>query len=183
MKKHVLTVTMWLVAGHTLAEPARTVRPSALQAQSHSDAVTLATLPENTRVDVLRRTGAWSEVKTTTGQSGWVRMLNLRFEGGVAQRAGNERSATNPVGALTGLLSSGRASGAATVTTGVRGLTEEDLQNARANPAELKKMQKFAVERHTAQAFGQRSKLAPAQIEYLTEPAPLQQTTFSATGG
>ncbi|OGB20448.1 MAG: hypothetical protein A3I66_18485 [Burkholderiales bacterium RIFCSPLOWO2_02_FULL_57_36] len=179
MKNHILAFVVLLVSGTAYAESARTIRATELQAQSQSDAATLATLPENTKVSVLRRSGAWSEIKTVNGQAGWVRMLSLRFDEG----ASGERGAANPAGALTNLLSSGRTSGTATVTTGVRGLTEADLQRAQANPAELQKLQKFAIQKDVAQAFAQRTKLSPAQVEYLPEPAPLQQNTPAFDGG
>lgn len=162
------------------ADPAQTIHATELQAQAQSDAATLATLPQKTRVDVLRRSGAWSEVKTAGGQSGWVRMLSLRLDAGTARAA---PGSPNSSGALSGLLSSGRTSNTATVTTGVRGLTEEDLRNAQANPAELEKMQKYATGKGAAQAFAQRSKLAPVRLEYLPETAPMRAESSPMDGG
>lgn len=174
MKRRALLFALLLAAGSAHAQSAIVTRATELQAQAQSDAATVAMLPENAKVDVLRRSGAWSEVKTATGQTGWVRMLSLRFEGsgGSAQQP-----SANPLGGLSNLLSSGRNSNTATVTTGVRGLTEEELQNARANPAELQKMQKFATDKRTAQAFAQRAKLSPAAVDYLPEPAAEMQPT------
>ena len=181
MKNHALALAILLNAGIAFAESARTVRATDLQAQSQSDAATLATLPENTRVIVLRRSGAWGEIKTANGQAGWVRMLSLRFDEAVPQGAGG--GAANPVAALTGLLSSGRTSTTATVTTGVRGLTAEDMQNAQANPAEVQKLQKFAVQKDSAQAFARRSGLSPVQVDYLPEPARARQDPPIFDGG
>lgn len=183
MKNYALALAVLLAAGTASAESARTVRATELQAQSQSDAATLATLPENTRVNVLRRSGAWSEIKTMNGQTGWVRMFSLRFDDSVPQGAGGDSRANNPVGALTNLLSSGRTSGTATVTTGVRGLSEADLQKAQANPAELQKLQKFTAQKDAAQAFAQRTKLSPVQVEYLPEPVPVYQNAPSFDGG
>ncbi len=183
MKIHALAYAIMLVAGPAFAESARTIRVTELQAQSQSDAATLATLPENTQVNVMRRSGAWSEVKTMSGQSGWVRMLSLRPKAGVSQNTSASGSGGNPLGALTSLLSTGRTSNTATVTTGVRGLTEEDLQSAQANSRELQKVQKFAAQKNAAQAFAQRTKLSPLQIDYLPEPAPVHQAAPSFDGG
>lgn len=159
-----------LLAGAAAAEPAVTSRQTELQAQPQSDAATVATLAENTRVDVQVRKGAWSQVKTATGQNGWVRMLALKFEG-----AGGAQSAGSGGGnMLAGLLTGGRTSNSATVTTGVRGLNEEDLQNAQANPGELQKLQQFTVGRQPAQAFADRSKLMAQKVEYLGVPSAAQ---------
>lgn len=181
MKNFTMALAILLTASVASAESARTVRTTDLQAQSQSDAATLATLPENTRVNVLRRSGAWSEIRTANGQTGWVRMLSLRFDDAAPQ--GVSGGAANPVGALSNLLSSGRASGTATVTTGVRGLTAEELQNAQANPAELQKLQRFAVQKDSAQAFARRSNLSPVQVEYLPEPARARQDPPTFDGG
>jgi hypothetical protein len=154
------------------AESAHTIRATELHADSQSDAATIATLPENAALDVLQRRGAWSQVKTSNGQSGWVRMLNLRFDA-VAGAAPNNAKASGSAGSgLTSLLASGRTSNSGTDTTGVRGLNEEDLANAQANPAELQKMLKFATDKNTAQTFAQRAKLAAAKVPYLPDPAP-----------
>lgn len=182
MKNYTMALVILLTASVASAESARTVRATDLQAQSQSDAATLATLPENTRVNVLRRSGAWSEIRTANGQTGWVRMLSLRFDDAAPSGAGSG-GAANPVGALSNLLSSGRASGTATVTTGVRGLTAEELQNAQANPAEVQKLQRFAVQKDSAHAFARRSNLSPVRVDYLPEPARARQDPPTFDGG
>lgn len=184
MKSSAATLAVLLAMGAVhAAESALTVRATELQAQAQSDATTLATLPENTRLDVLRRSGAWSEVKTAAGQTGWVRMFHLKPEAGnAAQGTAPAQGSANPLGALSNLLSSGRTANTATVTTGVRGLDEEDLQNAQPNPAELEKLQKFAVDKDAAQAFARRTKLSPVKAEYLSEPAPVRNKASGSDG-
>ncbi len=172
MKKLAFALAAMLAAGIALAESALTNRATELQAQAQSDSAVIATLSENTRVEVLSRKGAWTQVKTAGGQTGWVRMMSLKPESEGAAQAAPAQASANPIGALSSLLSSGRTANSATVTTGVRGLSEEDLQNAQANPAELEKMQKFGADKNAAQAFAQRSKLSAANVDYLPEPAP-----------
>ncbi|OWW20039.1 SH3 domain-containing protein [Noviherbaspirillum denitrificans] len=170
-----------LLAGAAWAESALTSRSTELQAQPQSDSAVITTLPENTKVEVLVRKGAWSQVKTATGQTGWVRMLSLKPEA-AGQQASNT-SSSNPVGALGSLLTAGRTSNTGTVTTGVRGLSEEDLQNAQANPAEVDKMQKFSVDKNAAQSFAQRNKLSPAKVDYLPDQAPAGNNQRNSEGG
>jgi hypothetical protein len=150
MKIDALALALLFVACLARAESAHTIRATELHADSQSDAATLATVPENSSLDVLQRRGAWTQVKLAGGQTGWVRMLNLRFEAASA---------------------SGAAGGGAD-TTGVRGLNEEDLNHAQANPAELQKMLKFTTDKSTAQAFAQRSKLNATKVPYLPDPTP-----------
>lgn len=170
MKRLPLAFAALLTAGAAHAESALTSRATELQAQAQSDAASIVSLPENTRVDVLVRKGAWSQVKTAAGQSGWVRMLALKPEGAATAAPASGSAGSNPLGALNNLLSSGRTSNSATVTTGVRGLSEEDLQQAQANPAELDKAQRFVADRNAAQSFAQRNKLSPLKVDYLAEP-------------
>jgi len=179
MRKTLLLLTCLLATGLAHAEAALTARATELVAQARSDAAVVASLPENPRVEVLGRKGAWSEV-SAGGQSGWVRMTSIKP---LTSAAGTTAPA-NPLGALNNLLSSGRTSNTATVTTGVRGLSEEDLQNAQANPDELKKMQQFTVERHAAEGFARRSKLEPIQLDELPAPAPVQNNNnYNPVGG
>ncbi|HJV75724.1 MAG TPA: SH3 domain-containing protein [Noviherbaspirillum sp.] len=181
MKRILLTLGGILVAGVTHAEPALTARAIDLMAQAQSDAAVVASLPEDTRLEVLGRKGAWSEVRTANGQKGWLRMTTLKP---VTSAAATPASA-NPLGALNNLLSSGRTSNTATVTTGVRGLEAQDLENAQANMVELEKMQKFAVDRRAAEAFAQRNKLVPLSLEELPVPvaAPAQNNNPNLLGG
>lgn len=158
-----------LVACAAHAEPALTSRATDVMTQPQSDAGKVASLAENDRVEVLRRNGAWSEVKTAAGQSGWVRMMHLKPSGAAGKPGAASAGASDP---LASLLGSGRKTNNATVTTGVRGLTKEELQSARANPEEFKKMQRYAVAGSAGQEFARRSKLTPTQLGYLEDVKP-----------
>jgi len=166
-----------LFAHNVHAEPAQTLKDTDLQAQAQSDSNVISTLSANTHVEVLQRKGAWSQVKTGTNQTGWVRMLNLRFDSG----ATTPKSDASPLGALTGLLTTGRTSNTGTVTTGVKGLNEEDLKNAHENPEELQKMQKLAVDKATAETFAKNAKLTPNKVAYL--PDDVKSDDKSGSGG
>jgi hypothetical protein len=184
-KRMTMLAALWmggLMAGQAHADMATTIKAVPLQAAAQSDSATLATLEQNARVEVLGRKGAWNQVKAT-GHTGWVRMMSLRLETAPGTPASS--APANPLGALTGLLSSGRTENSATVTTGVRGLSEEDLQKAEANQKELEKMKKFGVDKKAGQAFAKRSKLAPAKMDYLPEPQPAAtpEPDYSQAGG
>ncbi len=182
MKNSALALIAMLAAGAVQAESATTLRATELQAQAQADAATLAKLPEKTRVDILRRVGAWNEVKTASGQSGWVSMFNLKLDG--SGKAGTPANTENSSNALKGLLSSGRTSSTGTEIAGVKGLKEADINNAQANPAEFQKMQKNAVDKSTGQGYGQRNKLSPAKVDYLSAPmAPARRDEPSAGVG
>lgn len=147
-----------LAASAYADQTAYTVRSTEIKQQPFSDAPTVATLSEKTSVNILSREGGWMKISSGQG-NGWVKMLSLRSNG----------TATKPGDSgLQSLLNSGRAgSRGVTVATGVRGLSEEDLKNARANPRELEKLQRYAVDKSQAEKFARDAKLKTQQMDYL----------------
>lgn len=145
------------------AESAITVRATELKKEPYADAETVATLPDQARVEILHRQGGWSQIKTQSAAQGWVRMLSLRLGDGTA------RKGDSGIGALLSVARSG--SSGTTVATGVRGLSEEDLKNARPNPEELKKMERLAASPQDARKFAGSANLGSQQVDYLPAPA------------
>jgi len=142
------------------AETAFTVRPTELKAKPFIDAATVATLPENQQVQVLKRDAGWYQVKAR-GASGWVAMTNLRFPAASAGKAGG--------GANQSFLGAALGGKRSTSTTGAKGLTREDLQTARPNPQALQAAEKLAVSKADASQFARAGKLVPKKIDYLEE--------------
>ena len=140
-----------------LAEPATVIRASDLKKEPATDSATVAALPENTAVEALERKSGWTRVKADAGE-GWVRMLSLRF-GGTAAKPG--ASGVNQLFNVARTGSSGTQ-----VTTGVRGLDAEQLANAQPNPAELAKLDGFAVDRDAAASFAAQGKLDAQSVAY-----------------
>ena len=141
------------------AEEAYTLRQTELKAKPYSDAQTLLTLPEHSKVEVLQRRASWTQVKS--GQStGWVKMLSLQLVRGTTQRR-----ADNGLRSLFNVAQTGRGGG--TVTTGVRGLSEEDLKNAKPNPQELEEAKLYAASKAEAKRFAMAGKLKAQQVDYL----------------
>ena len=131
---------------------ATTTRVAEVRAAAAADARLVATLPANTKVDVLKRVGGWYEVRTGTGATGWVRMWLLRF----SAPSGGATAARENVA----VLQSGRSSSTyTTATTGVRGLSEEELQNAKPDPAAVQALEKIAVTPDDARAYAKKGAL------------------------
>jgi uncharacterized protein YgiM (DUF1202 family) len=159
-----------LVGGVALAESASLNRPSPLQSQPQADASALGELSKGAKVEVLSRAGGWFEVRTAEGKKGWVRMLDLRLEGGAA--------AVSTQGLDLGKLIAIGGSKKQTVTTGVRGMDKEDLANATPNADEFEKTKGNAVNRDAAQAFARKSGFSAQQID-IKDDAPARP----ASGG
>lgn len=139
---------------------AYTIRASELKAKPYTDAQTLTSLPPRSKVEVLGRQAGWTHVKSVSF-SGWVRMLNLQLEANDQSRRGD-----NGLSALFNVASTGRSS--STVTTGIRGLSEEQLKNTKPNPQELQAAKRYAVNRQEAQRFAAAGKLHAQSMDYLS---------------
>jgi len=151
-----------LVAAPAFAqETGFAVRDTEVKKEPFSDAQTVGTLAEKAQVKVLDRQNGWMRIESGT-QSGWVRMLSIRMNSSQSSFASGLKSLFSV--ARTG--SSGQ-----TVTTGVRGLDKEDIQKAKPNPAEVKKMAAFAATQSDAERFAaENPQLKNQKIDYL--PAP-----------
>ena len=144
-------------------EQAFTNRATELKDKGGADARTVASLPEGTAVKVLERGGGWTRIEAG-GQQGWVRVFHLRFPA-VAQAASS--SSANPLSTLGSALGLGgrdTARGSTVATTGIRGLTPEDLKNANPDPAALRRMQSYRADRPAAEQFAREGRLHPVEV-------------------
>jgi len=97
----------------------------------------------------------------TTKAGGWVRLLSVK------------RGAASSGSQVKGVLdvASGRAgTGKVVATTGVRGLNEEELKNAKYSEVEVKKLESFTITSGQAQQFAKSGGLKAIKFNYLSEP-------------
>jgi hypothetical protein len=148
-------------------DQAFTNRTTELKERGAPDARTLATLPENTPVKVSARGGGWTRVEAS-GQAGFVRMFHLRFAGIVeSSSASSGRAFLSSLGsAITGQRADPKANLA---STGVRGLSKEELQNASPDPAQVRRLHGFRADRATAERFAREGKLAAVRVDAADE--------------
>lgn len=164
MNLHSLLAAAFLLTAALAAnaqEQAFTNRSTDLKDRGASEAATVRTLPENTEVKVLQRGGGWTRVDAG-GQQGWVRVFHLRFP------TTTEASSGGGLGTLTSALGFGRqrSQQATIATTGIRGLSPEDLKNANPDAEALRRMQSFRADQAAAERFAREGKLAAVNIEY-----------------
>ena len=149
-----------------LAQPAwaggyaYTIRPTELKAKPYNDAQTLTKLLPRARVEVLSRRASWTEVKVDT-RTGWVKMLSLQLE-----KNGQGKRGDNGLNALFNVAATGRSN--STVTTGVRGLSEEQLMSGKSDPQALQAAKRYAVSREEAKRYAEEGKLNAQSIGYLS---------------
>ena len=132
-----------------------------------ADAKSLAKLKTNTAVEVLKRQGGWMRVKPAEGAEGWVKLSAIKLGG-----SGTPAKGDSGLGALWNSASQGRSGNTGvTVATGVRGLTPEDMKNAKPAPEEVKKLDSFAATKGQAESSARSAKLSKQSVEYLTDAA------------
>lgn len=143
-------------------EAAFTNRATELKDRAAADARTVAPLAEGAALKVLERAGGWTRVEAA-GQQGWVRVFHLRFP--VTAQAGTESGSV--LGNVTSALGFGRerSKGATMATTGIRGLTPEDLKNASPDMAALARMQSYRADKGSAERFARDGKLAEVAVD------------------
>ena len=153
-----------LAAGAAFAqEAAFTNRATELKDRGAADARTVANLSDGAQVKVLERGGGgWTRIESG-GQQGWVRVFHLRFPA-VAQAGGDSGGG---LGNLTSALGFGRdrSKGATVATTGIRGLSPEDLKNASPDNAALAKLQSYRADNAAAERFARDGKLAEVSVD------------------
>jgi uncharacterized protein YgiM (DUF1202 family) len=162
-----LALLLSLAASAWAQDQAFTGRSTELKDRAAAEAKTVATLPENTAVKVIQRGGSgWTQVDAN-GQKGWVRAFHLRFPATVEKGASS--GGGNALTGLTSMFGGARTEKATIATTGIRGLSPEDLKNAAPDAAALAKAQGYRADKPTAERFAREGKLATVNV---TEGAP-----------
>lgn len=128
-----------------------------LVAEPFADAKQVGSLAKGEAVTILKKTGGWYQVKGK-GPQGWVRMLSVR-----RGEAGKSSAAKDVAAISTGRTGTGQI----VSTTGVRGLSEEELKAAKYDEKELMKAESFVVSKADAGKFAQKGKLLARAVNYL----------------
>lgn len=139
-------------------EMAQVIRETALRREPFTDAEAVSTLAANTPVQLLLRQGAWVQVQAGDSQ-GWLRLLALRTAAPAAS--------TGASGLQQALNVARSGASGNTVATGVRGLSKEDITQAKPNPAELEKLGRFAADETLARSFAAGLPLTTAEVPFL----------------
>lgn len=141
------------------------LKESEVKEKPFIDAKTLVKLPKQTRVTILERNGGWFRVQAAK-KSGWVRMLNVK----VTEGAQNLGSGTDLTQAAT--LATGRAgTGNVVSTSGLRGLSEEELRNAKPDYAQFDKLNSYGIDATAASNYAKSNGLGSRSVQYLPAPA------------
>lgn len=131
-----------------------------LRAGPKGDAGVVATIPKNTRFEVIGEQASWAQI-STGAQQGWVLFFYLIPEPTAKPEAANE------VKSSFGLLTGRQGTGQVTAVLGVRGLDEAQLKAAKFNAEELKRLESLLGSKQAAEGFAKEGKLAQRDIAFL----------------
>ncbi len=130
-----------------------------------TDAKTVGQLSANTRVDIAERRGAWMRVKAN-GTAGWVRLHQVRLG------TGAEKTSSEGMKMLWTAGQTGRSGATGIVaTTGVRGLSAEDLKTAQPAPQQVQALEKYRANDAAAREQARAAGLRERQIALLPKEA------------
>lgn len=166
--KRLMTVafTIGLMALNTVyAKEAGTTRTAVdLMATPYRDAKQAGQLPSNTTVDILERRGGWLRI-TGNNKTGWVRLHQVRAgEGPEAKSSGEGATMLKNVG------KTGRSGSQGIVaTTGIRGLSAEELKSAKPNPKAVESMESNRASDATAREYARRASLKDKDVPFLSK--------------
>lgn len=137
------------------AEKGLIIRAGDMVAEPFIDAAKAGPLAASQPVTILEKRGGWTNVEAG-GRKGWVRTLNIRLE-----------AAPRPAGSTGAVASLRTGSSGRTVTTGVKGLDENDIRNSTPDMAQVAQLSSLAVSPAEARDNAARSNLQEQQVAYL----------------
>lgn len=158
-----LTVFLLLPVFSVAAEKGSALKADIVRKEPYADAKKAGDMIKGEKLEIAGKKGAWLNIKTAKTK-GWVRLLSVK--------RGAAGSASQVKGVLD--VATGRAgTGKVVATTGVRGLNEEELKNAKYNEEEVLKMESYTQSVQQAQQFAKQGGLKAVTLGYL--PAASQE--------
>ena len=141
---------------HALAgESGTAIKMDSLRAEPFADAKTVGSLAKNDSVEILTKKGAWLQVKSKKS-TGWVRLLSVKRGG-----------ASSSGSAISDVASGRTGTGKVVSTTGIRGLSAEELKAAKFNEEEMKQMESYQTSAADAKSYAAAGGLSANKMAYL----------------
>ena len=159
------TATAPKKSGVAVRETGATRTSVDLKATPHSDAKAAGQLAANTTVDILERRGGWLRI-SGAGKSGWAKLHQVRVgEGPEAKKSGEGLAILKNVG------QTGRSGSTGIVaTTGIRGMSAEELKNAKPDPAAVQTVERYRANANQAREYAKAAGLKEANVPALPKP-------------
>lgn len=157
----IASLPIWLQAHLSLAtESGSALKNDSLRFEPYADAKLTGNMSRGDSLDILKKQGAWLQIKTKNS-TGWVRLLSVK--------RGNSTSGNQTSGILA--AASGRAgTGQVVSTTGIRGLSEQDLKAAKFNETEINTLESYTLSPDQGRKFAAAGQLKTVSFSNLKAP-------------
>ena len=132
------------------------LKADSVRAEPYADAKTTGSLNKGDSVEILTKKGAWLQIKSKES-AGWVRLLSVKRGGA---------SSGNTLGGVADIASGRAGTGKVVSTTGIRGLSAEELNAAKFNEDEMKKMESNAISAAEGEKFASAGGLSKSNLAY-----------------
>lgn len=157
------------------AETATIVTDSSLYQRPSMQAGVIRYLEAGTAVDINSRLGSWKKISINDDLSGWVRSYQVRTgdfttikqEQGSGGFISGLASLSRKVSGLFSNNNKKDYSFQPTATIGIRGLSEEQIKNAKADLNELKKMESFRSNKKNTRKYARKGNLKAIKIRHM----------------
>ncbi|MFN3752023.1 MAG: SH3 domain-containing protein [Thiobacillus sp.] len=163
MKRHLITAFALLAWGAAAYAATGTVlRDEKLYSQPSATSSVTANVARGASVSIQQKQGGWLKVSAGTA-SGWIRLLSVRVGAGGLGGAG--------VGDVIGAATTRSDPSRVVAVAGLRGLSDEELKQAKFNGEELARMEALAVTAAQARSFAGQAGLVATRVPALPAPA------------
>lgn len=166
LQQLLLAAMLTAVTTFALAESGTVTRATQLVAAPYSDAASRGVLRVEQQVEIIERQGGWYQVTADDGRTGWLRLSSIRLGAAEQEESGGGFWAS--VFSFTGRSQARTAS----ATTGIRGLSEEEIRDAEPDAHAVERLADFHPDASEAKSFAAAIKLKTNNIEPLPEKAP-----------
>jgi len=160
----------WLVLTATLlcsplyaADTGTVLKADQLRADTFNDAKVVGTVNKNDTVSILAKKGAWLQIQSGK-HTGWVRLLTVK----------RQSSSGNTLAGAVNVATGRSGTGNVVSTTGIRGLSADDLKTAAFNESEIRTLENASVSAESAKQFATAGGLSARSLPYFAAPGARQ---------
>ncbi len=158
IKQIIIISTLLLPCIAIAADMGTALKNDTLRAEPFADAKTTGNIKRGESIQIVSKQGAWLKISSNK-KTGWVRILSVK-RGGASTASSSASDVLN--------VASGRAgTGNVVATTGVRGLSSEELKSAKFNESEVKLMESQTQNQAQGREFATSGGLKSVSISYL----------------
>lgn len=158
IKQLITLCTLLLPFIATAAAMGTALKNDTIRAEPFADAKTTGNIKRGDSVQIVSKQGAWLQISNNK-KTGWVRILSVK--------RGSASTASSSASDVLNVASGRAGTGNVVATTGVRGLSSEELKSAKFNESEVKLMESQTQTQAQGREFATSAGLKSISVSYL----------------